>query len=108
FVLGAALQPGATATWKASFAVGAAGIGSFGVYPLAAQAQDAAGDPPASARTLLPYWPGTAQAAGLARPLYIAWAWPLIDQPRHQACGTLADNSLAASLGPGGRLATLI
>ena len=61
----------------------------------------------ASDQTLLPFWPGQ-QAAGLARPLDIAWIWPLIDQPHHQVCSALTNNDLAASLAPGGRLSALL
>ena len=49
-----------------------------------------AGDVLASDPTLLPFWPGQ-QAAGLARPLDIAWTWPLIDQPHHQVCSALTE-----------------
>ena len=61
----------------------------------------------ASSQTLLPFWPGQ-QEAGLARPLDIAWVWPLIDQPHHQVCIALTSNDLAASLAPGGRLSALL
>ena len=72
----------------------------FGVYPVTAQVGDPAGDVLAD-QTLLPFWPGQ-QAAGLARPLEIAWVWPLIDQPHHQVCAALTDNNLAASLARAG------
>jgi hypothetical protein len=102
-----ALKPGATVEWHASFQVDAAGITQFGVYPVTAQLSDAANDVLGLDQTLLPFWPGQ-QAAGLARPLVIAWTWPLIDQPHHQVCSALTNNDLASSLGPGGRLATLL
>jgi hypothetical protein len=101
------LKPGATAEWHASFQVDAAGMTQFGVYPVTAQLSDAAGDVLGLDQTLLPLWPGR-QAAGLARPLDIAWTWPLIDQPHHQVCSALTNNDLASSLGPGGRLAALL
>jgi hypothetical protein len=102
-----ALKPGATVEWHASFQVDAAGMTQFGVYPVTAQLTDAAGDVLGLDQTLLPFWPGQ-QAAGLARPLDIAWTWPLIDQPHHQVCSALTNNDLASSLGPGGRLAALL
>ena len=106
FYLPAGLRPGATVSWHASFQVDTAGMTQFGVYPVAAQLGDGTGvlglDP-----TLLPFWPGQ-QAAGLARPLDIAWVWPLIDQPHHQVCDALTNNNLAASLAPGGRLSALL
>jgi hypothetical protein len=58
-------------------------------------------------QTLLPFWPGQ-QAAGLERPLDIAWVWPLIDQPHHQVCTALTNNDLTTSLAPGGRLSALL
>jgi hypothetical protein len=109
FVIAASLAPGATVGWHASFSVAAAGMTQFGVYPLAAQlADDFTGSVLATDPTLLPFWPGSGQAAGLASPLRIAWVWPLIGQPRSQVCAALTNNGLAASLGPGGRLAALL
>jgi hypothetical protein len=107
FILPASLKPGATAHWHASFQVDAVGMAQFGVYPVTAQLGDTAGDVLGMDQTLLPFWPGQ-QAAGLARPLDVAWAWPLIDQPHHQVCSALTSNDLAGSLGSGGRLAALL
>jgi hypothetical protein len=102
------LRGGATASWSASFAADDIGYPVFGVYPLAAQAEYPDGSPGGSDRTFLPYWPGN----GFGRPeqqLRIAWIWPLIDQPQQSPCpGTLATNSLAASLSDRGRLGTLL
>jgi hypothetical protein len=107
FVITASLKPGATAAWHASFRVAAVGMTQFGVYPVTAQLASAAGEPVASAQTLLPFWPGQ-QAAGLRRGLDIGWSWPLIDQPHHQVCSALTNNDLATSLAPGGRLSSLL
>jgi hypothetical protein len=107
FFLPASLRPGATVPWRASFQVDAVGMTQFGVYPVAAQLADAQGGVLGQDQTLLPFWPGQ-QAADLAHPLDIAWAWPLIDQPHHQVCTALTNNDLAASLGAGGRLSTLL
>jgi hypothetical protein len=102
------LRGGATARWSASFAADDVGYPVFGVYPLAAQAEYPDGTQSGSDRTFLPYWPGN----GFGRPeqqLSTAWIWPLIDQPQQGPCpGTLATNSLAASLGDHGRLGTLL
>jgi Family of unknown function (DUF6049) len=107
FVLSASLRPGATVEWHASFQVNTVGMSQFGVYPVTAQLADGAGGVLAVDQTLLPFWPGQ-QAAGLARPLDVAWVWPLIDQPHHQVCSSLTNNDLAASLAPGGRLSALL
>jgi Family of unknown function (DUF6049) len=107
FVLSASVAPGTAVNWRAAFQVATVGISEFGVYPVAAQVEDQAGDVLAADQTLLPFWPGQ-QAAGLERRLQIAWIWPLIDQPRAQVCPGLANNSLTASLGQGGRLSTLL
>ena len=107
FYLPASLRPGATVQWHASFQVNAVGMTQFGVYPVTAQLVDAQDGVLGQNQTLLPFWPGQ-QAADLARPLDIAWVWPLIDQPHHQVCSSLTNNGLAASLAPGGRLSTLL
>jgi hypothetical protein len=105
FTVPGTLHTGKTAQWSASFPSASVGYPQFGVYPLAAQAQDAFGNPLAIDRTLLPYWPGS----GAAKPLDVAWIWPLIDTPQQGMCAaTLATNSLAGSLGAGGRLGTLL
>jgi hypothetical protein len=113
FTLTGSLAPETTVYWHASFNVTTAGIGTFGVYPVAAQVSDPTGSMLASDQTLLPFWPGQ-QAAGLLRPLAIAWIWPLIDQPHHEVCPTsgpndlLTSNDLSASLGRTGRLSALL
>jgi Family of unknown function (DUF6049) len=107
FLVPASLKPGATVQWHASFQVDTVGMTEFGVYPVSAQLGDSQLDVLGMDQTLLPFWPGQ-QAAGLARPLDIAWVWPLIDQPHHQVCTALTSNDLAASLGPEGRLSALL
>ena len=107
FSLTASLRPGATVQWHASFQVNTVGMDQFGVYPVSAQLGDGEGDVLGVDQTLLPFWPGQ-QAAGLARPLDIAWVWPLVDQPHHQVCTALTNNDLATSLAPGGRLSALL
>ncbi|MBV9096201.1 MAG: hypothetical protein JO132_20395 [Streptosporangiaceae bacterium] len=107
FVIAGGVAPGATAGWHASFKVSVAGMTQFGVYPLTAKLIGVSGGVLSSDQTLLPFWPGK-QAAGLAGPLQVAWAWPLIDKPRRQVCTALTGNDLAPSLGPGGRLAALL
>ncbi len=113
FTLTVSLAPETTVQWHASFKVTTAGISTFGVYPVAAQVGDPAGNVLASDQTLLPFWSGR-QAAGLQRPLAIAWVWPLIDQPHHEVCAEpaaddlLTSNDLAVSLAPTGRLSALL
>jgi hypothetical protein len=105
FKVPGSLNTGMTAPWSASFPAASVGYPQFGVYPLAAQAQDVFGNQLAIDRTFLPYWPGN----GAAKPLDTAWIWPLIDTPQQGLCGaTLATNSLAGSLGAGGRLGSLL
>jgi hypothetical protein len=109
FGVSASLAPGATASWSASFQVSDEGISTFGVYPVAAQLQAVATlGVLSSDHTLLPYWPASQAAAGLQSRLKISWIWPLVDQPHHRACSALTDNSLAAGLGPDGRLSALL
>jgi uncharacterized protein DUF6049 len=105
--LSGTLHSGATARWSASFTAASAGYLEFGVYPLVAQAEFADGTSSGSARTFLPFWPGS----DMPRPqrLNTAWIWPLIDQPQQGPCQrALATNELAASLGTRGRLGSLL
>jgi hypothetical protein len=105
YALRGTLHSGATVRWTASFSAAGAGFSSFGVYPLAAQAEYSDGTPIAADRTFLPFWPGK----GSADPLGTSWIWPLIDQPQRDPCQqTLATNSLDSSLSSGGRLGTLL
>ncbi len=105
YALRGTLHSGATVRWSASFSAAAAGYSTFGVYPLAAQAEYADGTPITADRTFLPFWPGK----GSADALNTSWIWPLIDQPQRDPCPqTLATNSLAGSLSSGGRLSTLL
>jgi len=84
------------------------GMTRFGVYPLAAQlTSGSTGSELDVARTFLPFWPGK-PAARTVKPLNIGWVWPLIDVPQRGACAALLTNDLAASVAPGGRLATLL
>ena len=99
------VRPGGTVGWRAQFSVAAAGISSFGVYPLQAQLTGLAATPVPAERTLLPLWPDN--TSGIAK-LKIAWVWPLIDQPHRQACSALTSNGLAQSLSGGGRLGNLL
>lgn len=109
FRVGAGLAPGATASWSASFQVSAQGISTFGVYPVTALLQAVAPSGVLSSdHTLLPYWPGSQTAASLQSRLKISWLWPLVDEPHHRACTALTSNSLAAELGPDGRLSALL
>jgi Family of unknown function (DUF6049) len=105
--LAAAVKPGRTVTWRASFKVNDVGMhpGGVAVYPLAAAAFDpAAAAQIAAERTFLPFWPGRA-AAG--QPVRIGWVWPLIDRPHRGICTAMTDNDLVANLASG-RLAGLL
>jgi hypothetical protein len=102
-----ALAPRATVSWSVALHVSQVPMTSFGVYPLAAQAQDSDGNSLAVNRTFLPFWPGT--KADDPQQQQIAWVWPLIDQPRQSMCaGNLVDNGLAGSVATGGRLSGLL
>lgn len=100
------LRPGHSEQFRMSFRPDNAGIGQFGVYPLAAEVGEATGSV-ATARTFLPFWPGSQPGT---QPLQVAWLWPLIDQPRQGACPALVDNTLPSSLdaSSGGRLGGLL
>ena len=99
------LASGATVRWTATLNPVQAEYSVFGVYPLEAQASSGVSAAVATAKTFMPFWPGSDRP----QPLQAAWIWPLIDQPQQGACPqTLATNSLAGSLSSGGRLRTLL
>ena len=109
------LRPGATASWSVRLPASALGMTSFGVYPLAAQAEDALGRPLASSLSYLPYMPDKNGPYGstVPTPQKVSWVWPLIDQPLldgpwQNACTGPQAAALAASLGSGGRLGQLL
>jgi hypothetical protein len=108
--IGKRLAPGATTDWTVNLPVKEVRMTKFGVYPLAAEADGASGAPLAggTSRTFLPYWPR--KHGPYPRPARqdIAWIWPIIDRPQQGACPGFPDNSLAASLAPGGRLFSLL
>ena len=97
------LDAGATEQWTISIPAHHLGMTSFGVYPLAAEVDS--GVALNIARSFLPFWPAKSPLAG---PLQVAWVWPVIDSPQQAACQVLLNNSLAASLASGGRLAGLL
>jgi hypothetical protein len=105
------LAAGGTEPWSVALRVNKVGMTSFGVYPLAAEA-DSASDtalPGGTSLTFLPFWPAK-HGAPRPQPQEIAWILPIIDQPLQGPCpvATLLNNSLAASLAPGGRLSSLL
>jgi uncharacterized protein DUF6049 len=100
------LAPRATADWSVTLPASQVPITEFGVYPLAAEAENASQASLTVDRTFLPFWPGTKAADPRAED--IAWVWPLIDQPRQGVCSGLLNNGLAASVATGGRLSGLL
>jgi hypothetical protein len=109
------LAPGATVKWSIRLRASALGMTTFGVYPLAAQAQSALGTVLDTTTTYLPYLPakkGT-YASSRPSPARIAWIWPLIDKPLLNApwqnnCTGPQAAALAQSLSSGGRLSDLV
>jgi hypothetical protein len=105
--LSGTLAAGATVGWSVTLQPSQLPMSQFGVYPLAAQAQDSSQTWQTANETFLPYWPGVSDQD--PEPQQIAWVWPLIDQPRQGMCaGGLLNNGLAASFAPGGRLNGLL
>jgi hypothetical protein len=101
-----ALAPQATEDWSVALTGSELPMSSFGVYPLAAQADGSDQAPLTVSRTFLPFWPG--QKGLDPQRQEVAWVWPLIDQPRQAMCAGLLDNDLAASFRTGGRLYGLL
>ena len=77
--ISASLAPQATAPWSITLRPKQLGLVSFGVYPLAAEADSAAGNALVTSRTFLPYWPGKRALDPVRQD--IAWIWPLIGRP---------------------------
>ncbi len=110
------LKPGAVVPWLIRLKAKAIGMTSFGVYPLAAQARSTLTDVTlATAATYLPYVPAKKGPYGSSIPARtkISWVWPLIDkpllsQPGQGPCEGAQAQTLAASLGRGGRLGQLV
>jgi hypothetical protein len=112
------LKPGQAAHWTLSFKAKAAGLTTFGVYPVTAQVNTGVGTLPLTlghAYTFLPYVPAkhTKYAKSIPARKQIAWVWPMIDypligRPGQRVCSGGPVNALAASLAPGGRLASLL
>jgi hypothetical protein len=95
--------------WKISLSVSVLRLSCFGVYPLTVGVSDAAGTLTASDPVPLPFWPSKHNSCQAPpSPFLISWVWPLIDNPHQGPCTGLIDNSLAASLAPGGRLSNLL
>jgi hypothetical protein len=108
------LAPGATTTWSIRFPARALGLTTFGVYPLAAQAQSVFGTTLATTTTYLPYEPARKgpYASSRPAPAKISWLWPLIDdplltEPWQKNCTGPQVSALAQSLGSG-RLSQLL
>lgn len=103
------LQARHGAAWKIRLPVSALRLTCFGVYPLNVTLATA-GTLTATEPVPMPFWPAKADGCAAVRPARfpISWIWPLIDSPHQGPCPGLLDNSLAASLAPGGRLAHLL
>ncbi len=101
------LAPGAVRDWTVTIRPGTLPLGTFGVYPLAAEV-DSGGAVLDTDHTFLPFWPGSRAAAGLTQRMKIAWIWPIFSPPEQAACPALLNNVLASSLKPGGRLGRLL
>ena len=99
------------ADWTITLPVNVLGLNCFGVYPLAVMVSDPTGTLTATDPVPMPFWPNkAANCASTIRPapFPVSWIWPLIDSPHQGPCPGLLDNSLAASLAPGGRLDSLL
>lgn len=97
--------------WTIKLPVSALRLTCFGVYPLTVTVSDPTGALTAHDPVPMPFWPAkpaSCPAATRPAPFPVSWIWPLIDSPHQGPCPGLLDNSLAASLAPGGRLYSLL
>ena len=100
------LAPGAVRDWSVRIPASSLAMTTFGVYPLAAQVNSGAAVL-STDHTFLPFWPGSAAAAGMHQRMKIAWVWPIFSAPEQAACPALLSNDLASSVA-GGRLSRLL
>ena len=105
--LSGTLAPGAVRDWTITLPASTFALDAFGVYPLAAEVSSG-GAALSTDHTLLPFWPGTKAAAGLAQRMKIAWIWPIFSPPEQAVCQALLNNTLASSLTGSGRLGRLL
>lgn len=106
------LVPGASAPFTLTAALDDLRLGSLGVFPLTVEARGVrAGGQEGGylrrlgvTRTFLPWAPDPLEAV----PTQLAWVWPLADVPHRRVDGVFADDELATSLAPGGRLEGLV
>jgi hypothetical protein len=97
--------------WSIRVPVSDLRLNCFGVYPLTVSASNAAQTVTSSDPVPLPFWPSKADICPnelRPAPSPISWVWPLIDSPHAGPCPGLLDNTLAASIATGGRLANLL
>jgi Family of unknown function (DUF6049) len=115
------IKAGEVVSWSIHVKAKAIGMTSFGAYPLVAQAQPTQAQSSSltalsmgAATTYLPYTPAKKGQYGSSIPARtkISWVWPLIDKPLtgagQSACHGSQAQTLAASLGSGGRLSQLV
>jgi Family of unknown function (DUF6049) len=95
-----------TVPWTISLPVNDVSMSTFGVYPLAAQAENSTLSALTVSRTFLPFWPKNRSLQPDKEA--VAWIWPLIDQPRQGVCPGLLNDGLTSSLASGGRLHDLL
>lgn len=97
------LAPGARTALDVRVPVDSLRLGQDGAYPLQLEVRGTRGTGPRTqlglVSTFLP-WFGTTPLD----PIRIAWAWPLVDQPRLGPDDVPTDDVLAGSLAAGGRL----
>lgn len=103
------LAPGSSVGFDIGTPVDGLELPTSGVYPFAVEARGRSGgfsgqQTVGRVRSFLPF---TERGAGFT-PTRLAWLWPLVAPPARGPAGEFLDNSLAAQLGRGGRLAQLV
>jgi hypothetical protein len=109
------LRPGQVSSWSVSFPADELRMTAFGVYPLTAQVDSAAGQLLSYSNTFLPYVPASRGAYAKSVPARqrIAWLWPMMDVPLTSLpglpdCSGSQVDALGASMAAGGRLDQLL
>lgn len=91
--------------WRLDTTAPQLGMKDFGVYPIAVEVLNAAGQSVTTQTTFLTFMPSAKAAQPM--PTKVAWVWPMIDRPRRTTDTTFIDDRLETELSPAGRLGVL-
>ncbi|SDH72954.1 hypothetical protein SAMN05421505_12141 [Sinosporangium album] len=98
------MEPGGKQSWELTMTPAAMRMWSFGVYPMAVEVVDSVGQQLAIQRTYVTYAPKNTPVQRTR----LAFALPVIDQPRRADDANFASEGLRSAMNGSGRLADLL